>query len=83
MDIASEVSSRTGPRPHTFKGPPQKKQERKTMFGGQIVAAYPKNIVGCFSAALHGQDAKKVSNEQKRFAVNLNISLENLRIYLR
>jgi hypothetical protein len=35
------------------------------MFGGQIVAAYPKNIVGCFSAALHGQDAKKYLMNKK------------------
>ena len=35
------------------------------MFGGQIVAAYPQNIVGCFSAALHGQDAKKYLMNKK------------------
>ena len=55
------------------------------MFGGQIVAAQTisKKYFWVLFCCIAWSGCKKVSNEQKRFAVNLNISLENLRIYLR
>lgn len=49
MDIASEVSSRTGPRPHTFKGPPPKKNKNaKPCLGDRLSRPIQKILLGAF-----------------------------------
>lgn len=82
MDIASEVSSRTGPRPHTFKGPPPKKTRTQNHVWGTDCRGLSKKYCWVLFCCIAWSGCKKVSNEQKRFAVNLNISLEDLRIYI-